>query len=108
MTNLPLAPADELAIRTHCPYCAYQCGMIIGEGSSDAPASVQGDPYFPVNNGQLCIKGWTSTALLGHPERITEPLIRWNGELRPATWEAALDAVADAIRSTKEKYGPDA
>src|SRR6266700_7627816 len=108
MTALPLAPDIELAIRTHCPYCAYQCGMMIGDGAADAPASVQGDPYFPVNNGQLCIKGWTSTTLLRHPERITTPLVRSNGELRPASWDAALDAVADAIRATKAKHGPDA
>ena len=63
MTSLPLAPTDDLAVRTHCPYCAYQCGMLVGDGTSDAPAAVQGDPHFPVNNGQLCIKGWTSTTL---------------------------------------------
>ena len=78
--KLPLA--DELSVRTHCPYCAYQCGMLIGDGSADSPASVQGDPYFPVNNGELCIKGWTSTTLLRHPERITTPLIRVRGDLQ--------------------------
>ena len=108
MTSLLLAQPDELAIRTHCPFCAYQCGMILGDGTSDVPATVQGDPYFPVNNGQLCIKGWTSTTLLRHPERITTPLIRSNGELRPASWEAALDSVADSIRETKSKYGANA
>ena len=97
MTTLPLAPTTDLAIRTHCPYCAYQCGMLIGDGASDAPASIQGDPHFPVNNGQLCIKGWTSTALLRHPERITTPLVRSGGDLRPATWEAALDEVDEAL-----------
>ncbi|HJZ54711.1 MAG TPA: molybdopterin-dependent oxidoreductase, partial [Gemmataceae bacterium] len=107
-TTLPLAPPDELAVRTHCPYCAYQCGMLIGDGTSDAPAAVQGDPYFPVNNGQLCIKGWTSTSLLRHPDRLTTPLVRSLGELLPASWDAALDAVADAIRTTIQKHGPDA
>ena len=108
MTALMLAHTDDLAIRTHCPYCAYQCGMIIGDGASDAPASVQGDPYFPVNNGQLCIKGWTSTTLLRHPDRLTTPLIRAHGELLSATWDDALDCVAEGMRSTRAKYGPDA
>jgi assimilatory nitrate reductase catalytic subunit len=108
VTSLPLAPTDDLAIRTHCPYCAYQCGMLVGDGTADAPAAVQGDPHFPVNNGQLCVKGWTSTTLLRHPERLTTPLVRSGGELQPASWEAALDSVADAIRTAREKYGPDA
>src|SRR6478736_7990525 len=81
MTSLPIAVSEDLAVRTHCPYCAYQCGMLVGDGTSDAPAGVQGDPYFPVNNGQLCIKGWTSTTLLRHPERLTSPLVRHKGEL---------------------------
>ncbi len=106
MTALPLAP--PLSIRTHCPYCAYQCGMLVGDGSSDAPAGVQGDPHFPVNNGQLCIKGWTATTLLRHPERITTPLLRHRGKLLEASWDAALDDVADAMRRTKAEYGADA
>src|SRR5437763_996000 len=112
MTPLPpvlsTAASRRLAARTHCPYCAYQCGMLVGDGTADAPAAVQGDPHFPVNNGQLCVKGWTSTTLLRHPERLTTPLVRCGGELKPASWDAALDAVADAIRTTKERYGPDA
>ena len=31
---------------------------------------------FPTNQGGLCRKGWTSTALLRHPERLTTPLMR--------------------------------
>jgi len=108
MTALPLAQSVELAIRTHCPYCAYQCGMLIGDGTSDAPGSVQGDPYFPVNNGQICIKGWTSTTLLRHPDRITSPLVRMNGELREASWEDALDCTADAMQRIREQHGADA
>jgi len=108
MTHLPTGAYDSLAIRTHCPYCAFQCGMLVGDGSSDAPISIQGDPYFPVNNGELCIKGWTAATLLSHPERLITPLVRSHGELLDATWDAALDCVADGIRTTKERYGPDA
>jgi assimilatory nitrate reductase catalytic subunit len=107
MLTLPLAAPPELAIRTHCPYCAFQCGMLI-DGASDAPGSVQGDPYFPVNNGQVCIKGWTSTSLLRHPDRLTTPLIRSNGQLLEASWEDALDCTAEAMLSIREKHGPDA
>jgi assimilatory nitrate reductase catalytic subunit len=108
MTTLPITAPTELAIRTHCPYCAFQCGMLIGDGSSDAPAAVQGDPYFPVNNGQVCIKGWTATTLLRHPDRLTEPLVRVRGELRPASWEDALDCTAEAMDNIRAAHGPDA
>jgi len=56
---------------------------------------VSGDPHFPVNNGQLCIKGWTSAALLDHPQRITTPQLRdARGEWRDAEWTEALDFVS--------------
>lgn len=107
--NFPTAfPSLDLEVRSHCPYCALQCGMMFGTGTPDSPASVIGDPHFPVNNGDLCIKGWTSTELLRHPKRLTSPLVRSRGELKSASWEAALDAVADAIRLAREAYGPDA
>jgi assimilatory nitrate reductase catalytic subunit len=69
---------------------------------------VTGDPHFPVNNGQLCIKGWTASELLTHPRRLTTPLVRIaGGELVPASWDAALDAVADGMRRLRAEYGPE-
>ncbi len=41
-------------------------------------------------------------------ERITQPLVRRNGELGPASWDEALDAAADGFRRAVERGGPDA
>jgi formate dehydrogenase (hydrogenase) len=38
--------------------------------------------------------------------RLTTPLVRDNGELRPATWDEALDRAAAGFRSAVEKHGP--
>ena len=95
-------PTTPLAFRTHCPYCAFQCGtMHVDDG-------IQGDPHFPVNNGQLCIKGWTAGALLRHPDRLTTPLIRRNGKLVAASWIESLDLAATMIAETKASHGVDA
>jgi assimilatory nitrate reductase catalytic subunit len=109
-TTLPLAPADDLAVRTHCPYCAFQCGVRFGDPHGDVQQRIQGDPHFPVNNGQLCVKGWTAFALLRHPERLTAPLVRDSRQdpFRPAGWDKALDRVADAMRRAKAEHGADA
>ena len=40
--------------------------------------------------------------------RLTTPLIRENGELRPATWDEALDRAARGFRSVVERRGPQA
>jgi predicted molibdopterin-dependent oxidoreductase YjgC len=39
-------------------------------------------------------------------ERLTAPLIRENGKHRPATWEEALDRVAEGIRREVAQHGP--
>lgn len=39
--------------------------------------------------------------------RLTEPLVRENGVLRPATWDEALDRAADGFRRNLETHGPD-
>jgi assimilatory nitrate reductase catalytic subunit len=108
-TSLPLTPRHAFAVRTHCPYCAFQCGVLMGEGDGH-PDRVMGDPHFPVNNGQLCVKGWTAHTLLRHPQRLTTPLVRDRPTepFRTATWEAALDLVADRIAATKAEHGPEA
>lgn len=40
--------------------------------------------------------------------RLTEPLVRENGALRPATWEEALDRTASGFRRALEAGGPNA
>jgi predicted molibdopterin-dependent oxidoreductase YjgC len=42
------------------------------------------------------------------PGRLTTPLVRGDGALRPASWEEALTAVAHGLARTKAAYGPDA
>ena len=38
--------------------------------------------------------------------RLTEPLVRDNGALRPATWEEALDRAAAGFRRNVASRGP--
>jgi predicted molibdopterin-dependent oxidoreductase YjgC len=40
-----------------------------------------------------------------HP-RLTEPLVREGGALRPATWDEALDRAAAGIRASVARHGP--
>jgi formate dehydrogenase major subunit len=40
--------------------------------------------------------------------RLTQPLVRRGGELRPASWEEALGAAAEGFRSVVGGSGPNA
>ncbi|HEX2879891.1 MAG TPA: hypothetical protein VHO25_10205, partial [Polyangiaceae bacterium] len=67
--SLPLATPSGHT-KTHCPYCAFQCGMAIEVKPEEQPVlSIQADPDFPVNRGQMCIKGFTAAALIDNPAR---------------------------------------
>jgi assimilatory nitrate reductase catalytic subunit len=93
-----------IATRTHCPYCAFQCGMLISTGAEGV--DVKADREFPVNRGQMCVKGFTSGELLGHPARLTTPRVRGrDGRLLPASWDAALDFVAEGLIRLRQAHG---
>ncbi len=78
-------------------------------GGPDADLTVQADPDFPVNRGQMCIKGFTSAALIDHPARLTTPLLRArSGKLSPADWDTALDFVAERLVAIRERHGVEA
>ena len=40
--------------------------------------------------------------------RLTQPLVRDHGALRPATWDEALDRAAEGFRRNLAARGPDA
>ncbi|MFJ1701975.1 molybdopterin oxidoreductase family protein [Kitasatospora sp. NPDC088346] len=93
---------------THCPYCALQCGMGLSPAEGPVPVSVVERPGFPVNRGALCGKGANAAAVLAPGARLTTPLVRDGGVLRPAGWDEALGRITDALRATAAAHGPDA
>ena len=100
---------------THCPYCALQCGMELTRSSDtdaarDVPLRVAGWDDFPVNAGALCGKGASAAELLNPAVRLTSPMIRdrKGGELRPVSWDEALDATAAALSAARADHGRDA
>ncbi|WP_432588385.1 molybdopterin oxidoreductase family protein [Streptomyces sp. HD1123-B1] len=116
---MPHAPGDAPAtasattaasVDTHCPYCALQCGMTLRPSAADVGVEVVERTAFPVNRGALCGKGRTAPALLSSRVRLTGPLVRRpdTGRLEPATWEEALDRIAEGLVATRRAYGPDA
>ena len=94
--------------KTICPYCGVGCGLQLEPGEEQGDVDLK--PWFdaPVNEGALCIKGGASTEVVNHPDRLTEPLIKEDGEFREASWEEAYDLVESELGRIKEEYEPDA
>ena len=82
-----------------CPYCGTGCGInfVVKDGKI---IGVEPWKRHPVNEGKVCPKGNFGYQFINHPDRLTTPLIKENGEFREASWDEALDLVA----STLKKY----
>lgn len=96
---------ERKAVRTTCPYCGVGCQLEV-QVKDDRIVKITGADLEP-NHGRLCVKGRFGWHYVHHPERLTTPLLRKNGELTPVSWEEALDFVAAKLKDIKEKYGPE-
>jgi formate dehydrogenase alpha subunit len=85
-------------VTSTCPYCGVGCQLRLEYREGELLRTFP-DPDGPANRGQACVKGrFGITQMVHHPDRLTTPLIRDNGHLRPATWEEALDRVASRLK----------
>lgn len=66
-----------------------------------AVKKLEGDPADPVSGGRLCARGHAALQGLYNPDRVRGPLKRsgrrGEGQFEPVSWEAALEAVAEAV-----------
>ncbi|GAB3147588.1 formate dehydrogenase subunit alpha [Micromonospora sonneratiae] len=103
------APIDR-ATTTTCGYCGVGCSLRV-HVRDEQVAAITPVHGAPVNRGHACVKGRFAYAFTRSRDRLTTPLIREAGRdspLRPATWEEALDAVADRLTAVRDRYGGEA
>jgi formate dehydrogenase major subunit len=92
---------------TICPYCGAGCGILLAVKEGNV-VGTKPWPRHQISGGRLCLKGWNAHQFIGHQDRLKKPLIRDNGLFREATWDEALNLVADKLEEVKGKDGPDA
>ncbi len=94
------------SVQTTCPYCGVGCNLelqvVDGRLSGVLPAK-----GHPAGEGKLCIKGWNAHSFVHHPDRLTTPLIKREGELREASWDEALALVSQRLTRIRDEHGPD-
>lgn len=91
-----------------CHLCEAGCGLLV-EIDGDRVVSVRGDADDPLSQGYICPKATAIQDIHHDPDRLRRPLARdASGALVEVEWDAALDRVADALRSAQRAHGPDA
>lgn len=92
---------------TTCGFCGVGCQLELNVKDGRV-VGVTSESDNPVNGKWLCVKGRFGYEFIHHQDRLTQPLIRRNGEMEPASWDEALTYTAARLLAIKEKHGPDA
>ena len=85
------------SVSSTCPYCGVGCGIKLQVSDRGDIVEILDDPANKSSVGMLCVKGRFGYTYVHHPDRLTTPLIREGGALRRASWDEALDLVAEKL-----------
>jgi len=90
-------PWDIEGAGSICTLCPAQCNTTVTV-RDERVLRVLARDHHEVDDGWLCDKGRFAYQAMHVDERITEPMIRDGGELRPVSWERALAEAASGLR----------
>jgi anaerobic selenocysteine-containing dehydrogenase len=98
------------AAETHKTLCNRDCPdacSIVAHVQDGRVVKIGGDPEHPVTQGFLCYRTNRFLERQYAKDRVTQPLLRGSdGELRPISWDAALDLAADKLTQIRAQSGP--
>jgi NADH-quinone oxidoreductase subunit G len=90
-----------------CVMCGAGCNIVLGEKNNELRRiTPRENPQ--VNDSWICDRGRFTHGYVDHPDRLKTPLIRQDGELKPVTWDEALDFVARRLDEVIRTDGPQA
>jgi formate dehydrogenase major subunit len=92
--------------KTVCTYCGVGCSFDVW--TKDRQILKVWPQHGPANGISTCVKGKFGWDFVNDEDRLTTPLIRDGDTFRQASWDEALDLVAQRFTEIKAKDGPDA
>ncbi len=84
-----------------CLGCGCGCSTVVSVHGRDVAKVNIGTPEERVDH-YICAYGRFGFDFINSDKRITEPLKRIDGELRPVSWQEALESMAEAMRNPAE------
>ncbi len=89
-----------------CPHCGDGCNVNLWT-KDDKIYRVTSRRNDSVDEGFLCDKGRFGFEFVNHPDRLTQPLVKKNGEFSPVDWDEAIELVASRFITATERSGAD-
>ncbi|MDI6771652.1 MAG: NADH-quinone oxidoreductase subunit NuoG [bacterium] len=97
-------PWDIDPVASTCTYCGVGCSVWLDvRGGEILRTRAREEPE--VNDAWLCDLGFFGHGYVAAGDRLTTPLVRREGRLQEASWDEALDLVAERLRASAER-GP--
>ncbi|MCF3641532.1 molybdopterin oxidoreductase family protein [Rhizobium sp. TRM95111] len=98
---------------TACPHdCPSTCALDVEIGADGRIGKVRGSAANSYTAGVICAKVARYAERLYHPDRLMKPMKRKGakgaGGWQDISWEAALDAIADAFVRAEQAHGSEA
>ena len=93
---------------TTCEYCAVGCRFDVLSKDGEVLGTRPNPEKAPINGISTCVKGKFAHDYVMSDDRLTEPLIKEDGEFREATWDEALSRVAEEFERIIDEHGRDA
>ena len=90
-------------VSTICPYCGVGCGLVVHR-AEEKIVWVDGEPNNQSSLGMTCVKGRFGLDFIHSEERLTTPLIRRDGQLKPASWDEALQLIAEKFADAQGRF----
>ena len=106
MMDMAMRQKEIKKTKTVCTYCGVGCSFEMWTRDRHI-LKVQPVAHAPVNGISTCLKGKFGWDFVNSPQRLTTPLIRENGRFRPASWDEALDRVAQRMKEIAAQHGGD-
>ncbi|WP_336646115.1 molybdopterin oxidoreductase family protein [Microbacterium sp. USHLN186] len=96
----------ERWVQAACVLCSNGCACDIAVKDGEM-VGIRGRAVDSVNHGRLGPKGlFGSWQGVRNRDRLTQPLIRRDGELVPTDWDTAMNAIVDRSRALLDEVGP--
>ncbi len=103
------ADLDRSALQWHksvCRFCGTGCGVQLGL-RNERLVALRGDAEHPSTKGLVCAKALFLPKIVHSANRLTKPQIRRDGKLVDATWDEAMQLVAQRFADDIRNHGPD-
>ena len=92
---------------TICNHCGDGCKTTLSVRNNEIIRANNRDTSG-VNNDFLCIKGRFGWDFVNEERRLTQPLVRQEGQLAASSWDAALGRVAEQLNQIVARHGSNA